>query len=143
MRYGAVIKKDGHQVLATFPGCEGLVTGGRPEEIEEFAKDALVGWLKAHLDMGNVPSPPPRSIKGKRVLWVTVPAVLATKIELRRARIAKGLTQTELAEQTGVKQPVIARLENPDHDVKVGTLEKIAEVLGVELKVGFAKRKAA
>jgi len=143
MRYGAVITKDGRELLATFPGCDGLVTGGSPEEIEHLAKDALVGWLKAHLDLGNVPPFPPRSVKGRRVLWVTVPAVLATKIALRRARIAQGLTQAELAGRTGVKQPVIARLENPDHDVKVGTLEKIAEVLGVELTVGFAKRRAA
>ena len=118
-----------------------MVTGGRLEEIEESAKDALVGWLKAHLEMGN--APPPRSVRGKRVLWVTVPLALATKIALRRARLAKGLTQTELAEQTSVKQPVIARLENSDHDVKLATLEKIADVLGVGLKVGSAKRKAA
>lgn len=62
MRYGAVITKYGKQVLATFPGCDGLVTAGSPEEIEHLAKDALVGWLKAHLDLGA------ERVAGKRLV---------------------------------------------------------------------------
>lgn len=145
MRYGAILSKDGKDVLATFPGCPGLVTGGPADEIESLAADALVGWLETHLDMGGVPPVPRRTVTGlrRRVIWVEVPAILAAKIALRRARIKAGLTQTQLARKAGVSQPMIAKLENPDIDIQLGTLAKIAKVLGVTLEVKLERARNA
>ena len=51
------------------------------------------------------------------------------------AREAKGLTQKELSELCGVKQPVIARLEKAVHSPQVNTLMKILKPLGYTLSI--------
>ena len=51
------------------------------------------------------------------------------------AREAKGLTQAELSELCGVKQPVIARLEKAAHSPQVNTLMKILKPLGYTLSI--------
>ena len=51
--------------------------------------------------------------------------------ELMRRR---GMTQAALAEKLEVKQPVIGRLlTNPEANPTIGTLQDIADVLGVEV----------
>jgi transcriptional regulator with XRE-family HTH domain len=42
-----------------------------------------------------------------------------------------GITQTELAERTGIKRPNIARIEAGKHRPSLDTLEKIAEALNL------------
>jgi len=59
------------------------------------------------------------------------------------ARTAAGLTQAQLAELIGTKQPVIARLEDADYDGhSLSMLRRIAEALGRRLDVSFAPLKA-
>ena len=58
------------------------------------------------------------------------------------ARIVKGLTQEELAQLVGTKQPSIARLENGQQLSSLSFLEKIADALGTDLlapKFAFLK----
>lgn len=57
------------------------------------------------------------------------------------ARNAVGWTQRELAEQSGVQQPVIARLEAGDNDPKLSTLTKLAHALGLELHYAPIERQ--
>ena len=64
------------------------------------------------------------------------------------ARTAAGLTQKELAERVGTKQPVIARLEDADYaGHSLSVLHRIAAALGKELDVHFVpareKQKSA
>lgn len=55
-----------------------------------------------------------------------------------RARVRAGLTQAELAEQIGTRQPVIARLEDADYEGHSLTmLQRIATALGRQLEVRF------
>lgn len=57
---------------------------------------------------------------------------------LYAARRKAGLTQSELADRVGTKQPVIARLEAADYEGHSLTmLERIAAVLGQKLDVRF------
>lgn len=49
---------------------------------------------------------------------------------IKQARIDAGLTQTELAERSGISQPAISAVES-GADVRLSTLERIAEALGV------------
>lgn len=51
------------------------------------------------------------------------------------ARQSKGLSQKELAELTGVKQPAIARLENGHISPSVDTINKLLAPLGKRLAV--------
>lgn len=51
------------------------------------------------------------------------------------ARMKKGLTQDQLAQKIGTKQPSIARIENGDSVPTLTFLEKIANALDVELTV--------
>ena len=54
---------------------------------------------------------------------------MATNIRLRTARVAKGMTQLQLAEKVGIKEIEVSRYETgrarPDPDMK----RRIAEVL--------------
>ena len=54
------------------------------------------------------------------------------------ARTQAGLTQVQLAELIGTKQPVIARLEDADYEGhSLSMLQRIAEALGQRLEVSF------
>lgn len=50
-------------------------------------------------------------------------------------RDEKGLTQRELAEITGLKQPAIARIESQQGVASVMSMLKILNALGYELKI--------
>ncbi len=61
---------------------------------------------------------------------------VATQIQVLREQ--RGLSQQELAELIGTKQPGISRLENINHSSwKTETLKKVANALGVRLKISF------
>lgn len=51
---------------------------------------------------------------------------------IAQARIAKGLTQAQLAEAIGVKPTQIANWEQGTRKPKVGALMKIADALGID-----------
>lgn len=139
MRYPAIIEKEGRKTLAIFPGCSGCQTEADPkEDIADQAADALKGWLESHLALGRVPPrPPARKPKGNAV-WVEVPAKLAVKLLVRWARHDAGLTQAELAKRARVSQQMVAKLENPDYNPTVETLEKVAAALGARLEVNLS-----
>ena len=56
------------------------------------------------------------------------------------ARIEAGLTQTELAERIGSKQPVIARLEDADYEGhSLSMLQRIARALNKRIEISFVE----
>ncbi len=55
-------------------------------------------------------------------------------------REKKGLTQKQLADKLGVKQQVVARVENGSN-ITLETLIKFLDVLGIVLKVEAVQRK--
>jgi DNA-binding XRE family transcriptional regulator len=55
--------------------------------------------------------------------------------ELISARISKKMTQTEVAEKAGVSRTVIARLESGTTNPTLGTVSRVANILGKELKL--------
>ena len=54
---------------------------------------------------------------------------LPTPEDLRERRTELGLTQSELAEQADVSQPLIARIEGGDVDPRLSTLRRIVSAL--------------
>lgn len=57
--------------------------------------------------------------------------------QIARLRIEAGLTQAQLAELVGTKQPNIARLERGDSEPSLAFLRKLAGALGVRLEINF------
>jgi predicted transcriptional regulator len=55
--------------------------------------------------------------------------------QLIKARLAKNMTQAELAEKIGVKQAYIARLESGSANPTVESLAKVAGALDKKLKL--------
>ncbi len=56
---------------------------------------------------------------------------------LIEARIARNITQEQLAELSGVRQSNISRIENGSCSPTVATLEQLAEGMGKKLKIEF------
>ena len=55
--------------------------------------------------------------------------------ELIRARISKKMTQSEVANKAGVSRIVVARLESGTTNPTLGTVNRVAGILGKELKL--------
>ena len=53
------------------------------------------------------------------------------------ARKSAGLTQKQLSEKTGIAQADISKLENGNANPSLRTLRRLANGLGMRLKVGF------
>ena len=56
-------------------------------------------------------------------------------VELTRARNERGLSQRKLEELSGVKQPVIARMENGTNSPQLDTVLKVLAPLGKTLAI--------
>ena len=59
-------------------------------------------------------------------------------IMLKMAREEAGLTQQQLAERLNIQKTAISRIENHAEDIKLSTLEKIAQALGKTLLIEVA-----
>jgi transcriptional regulator with XRE-family HTH domain len=53
------------------------------------------------------------------------------EISLAQLRLAKGMSQSQLADAMGKKQSYVARLESGSNDVQMSTIEALAKALTV------------
>jgi DNA-binding XRE family transcriptional regulator/predicted RNase H-like HicB family nuclease len=141
MQYTAYIYREGKHVLAEFPDCPGCQTfADKSDELAAAAQEALEGWLEAHLVAGQVP---PRPVEhraapaGKSLARVHVRAGLAASLAIRWARADAGLTQAALGRRAHVSQQQIAKLENPDENPTLETIEKVAKALNLAVDLGL------
>jgi DNA-binding XRE family transcriptional regulator/predicted RNase H-like HicB family nuclease len=144
MHYEVFLSTEGKQALAEFPDCPGCQTFSEktPRAIGDALHDALNGWLEAHLIDGQVPPRPmvrTNAPPGKTLLRVPVRPPLASALMVRWARQDAGLSQKELGKLARVSQQQIAKLENPDMNPSLETLDKVGRALGLTLDVSFAK----
>ena len=56
------------------------------------------------------------------------------------ARISQNMTQKELSERTGINQTEISRLENGSRNPSIKLLQRLAEGMGMTLKISFVPR---
>ena len=119
----------------------GLWTFSDGEDLAAMAREALEGWLEAHLVDGKVPPRPVehRAPRGVSVANVTIRPGLAAALRIRWARRDSGLSQTELGKLASVSQQQIAKLESPDENPSLETLSKVAHALGLEVSVGLER----
>lgn len=59
----------------------------------------------------------------------------AVAIRVIHYRAERGLSQTALARQLGMRQPAIARLEAGEHEPSLATLARLARSLGIDFSV--------
>jgi antitoxin HicB len=134
MHYVAKLTREGRHWLVNFPDCPGCQTfGDSKDEAMEMAADALAGWLASILKHGELP-PLPKSREGRSMVAVPVPARLAAVIMIRLRRAKLGITQKQLAERLGVTQQQVAKLEDPDTNSSLGSIEKAMRALGIRLE---------
>lgn len=57
------------------------------------------------------------------------------------ARISQNLTQKELAERTGINQADICKLENGNRNPTLNLLKRLADGMGMTLKLEFIPKK--
>jgi DNA-binding XRE family transcriptional regulator len=73
--------------------------------------------------------------KLKNTDLVAAAEVLEPGYQIARLRILRGLTQTQLAELVGTRQPSIARLENGSSVPSISFLQKVAAALDARIEV--------
>ena len=59
------------------------------------------------------------------------------------ARTSQNLTQKELAERTGINQADISKLENGTRNPSVNLLKRLADGMGMTLKIEFVPKQKA
>ena len=60
---------------------------------------------------------------------------------IAEARISQNMTQQELAERTGLNQPDISKLENGTRNPSINLLKRLAEGMGMALKIEFVPKQ--
>ncbi len=136
MQYEAVVTREGSNYTIEFPDCVGCQTFAESlDEVPAVAREALEGWLEANLAERMVPPRPTRqrAPEGSSVVKVGIGARLSAGLQVRWARQDRGLSQGALAELVGVSQQAVAKLEDPDANPTLGTLEKVATALEMDL----------
>lgn len=75
------------------------------------------------------------SEKNKNVEFMAAAEELEPGYQVARLRMLRGLTQAQLAEMVGTRQPSIARLENGSSKPSLTFLNKIAAALNAKIEI--------
>ena len=73
--------------------------------------------------------------KNKDPEFIAIAEELEPGYQVARLRMLRGLTQAQLAEMVGTRQPSIARLENGSSKPSLSFLHKIAAALNAKIEV--------
>ena len=93
-------------------------------DVRERGADALISWEDIRQE---ILTPEERAASALRV---------GLMVELTQARHERGISQRKLEELSGVKQPVIARMENGTNSPQLDTVLKVLGALGKTLYIG-------
>lgn len=146
MEYIAKLTIEDRKTLVDFPdcpGCQTFVDLDAGEDIEAVAREALEGWLEAHLIDGDAPpQPTTRRSNRRQERAVRVAPPLAIALQIRWRRLALDLSQAQLGKRLGVSRQQAASLEDPAANLRLSTLERVADALALELEVGMVPSDA-
>ncbi len=76
-------------------------------------------------------------LEGLTVGEATVPVSIRVGAEIAAARNNVGITQKALAEKTGIDQSDLSKIERGITNPTIGTLERIADALGMQINITF------
>jgi len=65
----------------------------------------------------------------------TAATEMLLNIHLSELRVRAQKTQDEIADSLGVKQPTVAGMEKPGHDLKLSSLKRYIEAVGGKLRL--------
>jgi antitoxin HicB len=136
LAYPAHIEQQDDCYLVTFPDLENVITyGASLNEALANAEEALNGCIESDFER-NFTLPSPSIISGENIFSIPVAPHIAVAIMLRTLRADR--PQVEVARQLKISYQVYQRLENPRKaNPTVKTLEKIAQVFGKRVELGF------
>ncbi len=133
MHYRATLTREDRHWNVEFRDCPGCLTFGNSKaEALANAAEALQGWLEVHLGDADRTAPKPRARKGEPV---EVNGKLAVQLQLKWARLERGLTQAALAKAAGLTRRDVAELENPDGSPTLESVTAAAGALGLTLSL--------
>jgi antitoxin HicB len=130
---------EGGYLIQGFPPMEGVISEAEThEEALAMAQDALSGVLAVMLtDKAPIPRPDPAYIPQEpHVYFISPTADITIALLLRWAREDAGLTQAQVAERLGIKQQSYQRLERPDANPSLKTIESAFKAVGRPLRFG-------
>ena len=147
MQYPAYIRRERDRKLVFFPDCPGCDTFAEAgEDVYTMAHEALETWLEGVLAARDVP-PLPGIIEHEperqqdRLMMVTVGPLLSARVQIRNRREEFGISQQQLADTVGVSQQAIAKIESPDANARLETLERVAAALGLDVDLNLIPRQ--
>src|SRR5579871_5745234 len=95
----------------------------------EMAQDALITWF-AHCIRHGKPIKPPSRLKGRKYHMISLPAMVAVKVELYVLFKASGLTKAELGRKLAIPKTNVDRLFNFKNHTRLEQLEAAFRALG-------------
>src|SRR3954463_12100712 len=137
VRYPVTLTADDNDtILVTFQDFPEAQTFGDDEgEALARAADALETVIDAYIrDRRDIPSP--SKVTGASV---TLPSLIATKVQIYNAMRTQKVGKAELAKRLGAHLPQIDRLLDLKHGSKLDQLEAAAHALGAELDITLVK----
>jgi antitoxin HicB len=134
-------KDDNGTLLVTFPDFpEAHTFGDTKEEAEARAVDALETIIDAYI-RGRRAVPMPGPAAGTPS--VSLPALVAAKVQLYEAMRTSEIGKAELARRLNVHLPQVDRLLDVRHGSKLDQLEAAARALNGRLDVQFVRTARA
>jgi HTH-type transcriptional regulator/antitoxin HipB len=141
MEYVAEIEREGVNVLINFPDCPGCQTFAdlsMGEDVLEVARDAIEGWLTSALSDGETPPRPVTTFRDpEHQVAVHLAAALGIALQVRWRRQELGLSQAQLGERMGVSRQQVALFEDPAANLRLSSIERLADVLQLQLDVAL------
>lgn len=135
--YPATFRRDRDgRVVVGFPDLPEAHTDGRDAvEAREEAIDCL-GSAIAHRigEKAGIPAPS-RPKRGQRM--VPVPLWIAGKLALYLTMTEQRVSNSALARRLGVRETVVRRMLDPDHDTKSEKIQAALEALGKRIVVAI------
>jgi len=125
---------EGRRPVVSFPDFPACHTDGKDlQEAMEEAVDCLGSVLAKRIaERATVPRPSPLK-RGQRL--VPVPLWIAGKLALYLAMKERGISNSALARGLGVRETVVRRMLDPDHETKSEKLQAALDVLGKRIVV--------
>lgn len=103
------------------------------EETLKNGKEALTGILKCMIE-ADEKIPTPSKLTDKDIYYISPDKSVIFALELKMIRLAKGITQKEIADMLGIKYQAYQKYENPAKaNPTLKTIEKLERVLQVNL----------
>lgn len=135
--YPAIFSRDEDgRVLASFPDFPGAHTDGvNATEAMEQAIDCLGSAIAfAMTDKVNIPKPA-RLKRGQKL--VPVPLWIVAKLALYWAIRERGMSQSELARRLKVRETIVRRMLDPNHETRQEKMQAALEELGKRVVMAY------